>query len=135
MYNSNQPLLRLTISENNKRLKKLNNKYSSWQWRFGTTPEFDISFKTRFKWGGVELKLKLTAAEIEEAALYSDVMYSNLINSISNSLVGLTFREEIIVEKLREVFKEHQFPDNTNDRQMSEEFISWIKEELEKNIF
>lgn len=30
-------------------------KYASWQWRYGQSPDFDISYRHRFDWGEVEL--------------------------------------------------------------------------------
>lgn len=40
-------------------------KYSSWEWRFGNTPKFDISLSRRFNWGDVELRFCLKSGCID----------------------------------------------------------------------
>jgi lipoate---protein ligase len=36
------------------RLKKIANKYSSWKWRFGRTPDFNLKLEHCFKWGDIK---------------------------------------------------------------------------------
>ncbi len=39
-------------------LEELYCKYSSWAWRYGEAPKFDVDMETRFSWGGVEIGFK-----------------------------------------------------------------------------
>lgn len=73
-------------------LEDLYKKYSSWEWRYGQTPDFDIIFENRFSWGGIELGLKLKKGYIKEAVIYSDAMDLALIQEISSVLVGVPFK-------------------------------------------
>lgn len=113
LYNQGQPLNKIKIEEN-QQLQELNKKYSSWDWRLGKTPDFDVSFNNRFQWGEVELNLKLASGTIEEATLYSDAMYSDLIPKLSNSLTGKQFKLEAILAGADTVLSSYNWPDQNN---------------------
>lgn len=81
----------MTIPQDNPAVDKLHKRYASWSWRYGESPEFDITLVTRFAWGGVELGLQLRNGHIQHAALYSDAMNADLIPRIANSFPGLPF--------------------------------------------
>jgi len=66
-------------------------KYSSWDWRLGNSPRFDVTYETRFPWGGVELGLTVKNGMVSHAKIYSDAMEADLIESMANSLVGSIF--------------------------------------------
>ena len=66
--------LELALDEvsSNRRYQELYTKYSSWDWRYGKTPEFDISFATRFPWGGIDLAINVSQGRVKDAKIYSD---------------------------------------------------------------
>jgi len=72
-------------------LQELYEKNSSWQWRYGESPCFDIEIENRFSWGGVEIGLKLQNARIEKATVYSDAMDEEFISMIPDALNGCVF--------------------------------------------
>lgn len=133
LYNQGQPLNKIKIEEN-KQLQELNNKYSSWDWRLGNTPEFDLSFNNRFQWGGVELNLKLASGTIEEATLYSDAMYSDLIPKLSNSLTGKQFKLKELLAGAAAVLNNYNWPDQDNGEAIKAEFLNWLEKELKKIV-
>lgn len=55
-----------TVSDSTYDLQELYQKYSSWEWLYGKTPNFDIILETRFPWGGIELGLTLNNGLIVE---------------------------------------------------------------------
>lgn len=79
---------------------KLYKKFSSWDWIYGETPEFDITLEKRFSWGGVEIGLKLDGAYIKEAKVYSDSMNYLVMDKIGEALKGLPFSKESIIDAL-----------------------------------
>lgn len=81
-------------------INNMYDKYSSWEWRYGETPKFDISFESRFPWGGIDIRLKLHNGVIQSANVYSDAMNSKLIQDISVILEGLPFKQESISDEL-----------------------------------
>lgn len=62
------------------------NKYSSWQWRFGETPEFNISFESRFTWGGIEVFISAEKGIIQDINIYTDAMDASLAEILKDSL-------------------------------------------------
>ncbi len=83
--------------------KDLYNKYSSWEWRYGRTPDFDITFEKRFDWGDIEVGLKASQGHIEEAEVYSDAMEADLIEEIAEVLVGIPFKKDKILETIASI--------------------------------
>lgn len=77
-------------------------KYSSKEWIFGKSPNFDFTAETRFGWGGIELGLSINEGKVREAKLFSDAMDADLIQKLSNSLAGSVFSKDIMAAKLRE---------------------------------
>jgi lipoate-protein ligase A len=81
-------------------LTELYTKYSSWDWLYGKTPQFDLVLETRFPWGGIELGLALRNGRIQESRIYSDAMNANLIEQINSSLHNLTLTSASLLQAL-----------------------------------
>jgi lipoate-protein ligase A len=62
-----------------------------WSWRFGRTPAFTHSFETRFPWGVVDVNLQCEGGKITEALVYSDCLYTALIESVRLRFVGQSY--------------------------------------------
>ncbi len=84
-------------------IKKLYEKYSSWEWRYGETPKFEINFVNRFKWGEIDLNLNLKDGIIDSIVIYSDAMNSILIKDIECQLLNTPFNIKFISEKLENI--------------------------------
>ncbi len=65
----------------NNEIKKLYDKYSSWDFRYGVTPKFSISWVKRFNWGELDVNLNLEKGIIKEVKIYSDAMDSNIVDN------------------------------------------------------
>jgi lipoate-protein ligase A len=70
-------------------IQALYQKYSSWEWRYGETPDLDLVMTTRFLWGGIEIGLKLAKGMIIEAAVYSDALDAEFIGMLPTLLKGV----------------------------------------------
>ena len=66
-------------------------KQSSWPWRLGKTPAFDLELDPRFDWGGVQMLLTLRGGCVEQAEVYSDAMDAELAAEIRDRLTGCRF--------------------------------------------
>jgi len=82
---------------------ELYRKFASWEWRFGRTPKFDMSFKTRFDWGGIELGLELEEGRIESVNIFSDAMNVHLIKELEETLRDCTFNLTAMYNALEEL--------------------------------
>ena len=81
-------------------LAPLYEKYSSWEWRYGRTPKFDVSYSTRFPWGGIDIGFLLEDGKVSACTIYSDAMNSALIQEVAARLEQIPFRIDAIREKL-----------------------------------
>ncbi|HHU89787.1 MAG TPA: lipoate--protein ligase [Clostridiaceae bacterium] len=73
---------------------------SSWEWRFGETPDFDIYLKNRFSWGGIELYFKLDEGIISKAEIYSDALCEEIITALPELFINLRFVGKELSQKL-----------------------------------
>lgn len=102
-------------------VSELKNKYSSWEWRYGQAPDFDITYDTRFDWGEIELGLSLSKGEITNAKIYSDAMNADLIEDIAVNLKGCQFKIEALEKAIRGI--DH----DKKDENLIEDLIGWLK--------
>lgn len=80
--------------------RELYEKYCSWKWRYGETPNFEINLYNRFTWGDLDINLNLKDAHVSDIAVFSDAMDSNLIKDIEKALKGIKFTKNEILNKL-----------------------------------
>ncbi|MGM0499076.1 MAG: lipoate--protein ligase [Bacillota bacterium] len=136
IYNQGQPLEEIKINDSeNEEFKKLYDKYSSWDWRFGKSPDFDISLNNRFDWGELELNLKLSSGTVAKAVLYSDAMYSDLIPKISEALTAQPFELEKILKAAKKSLTDYNWQDEKEGKKIKEEFLNWLENELKTIIY
>lgn len=106
-------------------IHELYDKYSSWEWRFGEAPKFEISLGKRFSWGDFELGLNLKNGHIEESKIYSDAMNSQLIQNISSCLLGIPFKMDEVINSIGNVSM------NEEDRNIIQDVKDWL---IEKSL-
>lgn len=102
-------------------IKMLNEKYASWEWRYGEAPKFDIDFETRFPWGGVEIGLKLEKGKVAEARVYSDAMDEALIGRLPEALKRAAFSSTGLADSIRRLKGEQE------GSGMLEDIARWIE--------
>lgn len=82
-------------------LRRLEEIYASWEWRYGKTMDFDARVETgRFPWGQAELQFKVEEGVIVQAVIYSDALDSDFIRRIADSLTGLHFNSQEIAGRV-----------------------------------
>lgn len=113
-----EPIL---IKENVQDLKELYSMYSSWDWLYGKTPQFDMVLETRFPWGGIELGLTLRDGRITESKIYSDAMNANLIEKIALNLVGCSLKDEDLNRAI------NSLKVSTEEEQIMTDLKDWLK--------
>ncbi len=86
---------------NEEKLSALTELYSSWEWKMGRTPSFDIVLEKRFSWGGVEMQLSLSKGCIVDAKVYSDAMDEAFIERIAPVLLCSPFQSHEMAERIR----------------------------------
>ncbi|KGK82231.1 lipoate--protein ligase [Desulfosporosinus sp. HMP52] len=110
----------IIVSDTTFPLENLYNKYSSWDWLYGKTPNFDIVLSKRFLWGGIELGLRLSNGLIDDAKIYSDAMNSHLIDRIALTLLKLPLQIDLIVNAIRGIDVDQE------DQVIIDDIINWL---------
>ena len=77
--------------------------YASWEWLFGKTPNFDVTFEEKFEWGELVLSFKLKGAVIEETGIYSDAMNTDLVELLKLRFNGKRLELKALLEALDEI--------------------------------
>lgn len=105
-------------------LTVLYEKYSSWEWRYGNSPQFDLTFQHRFVWGEIDLGLNLDKGVITSAHIYSDAMNALLIKDLAHSLAGLKLDQGEISAHL------NLFALNYEENALVNELNQWLCEKI-----
>lgn len=94
------PAIELAVEHDDESIGQLVRKYSSWEWRYGNTQEFDISLGRRFPWGEVEIGVCIQKGTIHQVRVFSDAMEENIIRDIEMSLQGCPFIKDRMAERI-----------------------------------
>lgn len=100
----------------NSEVKETYELYSSWDWKFGKSPECETSYSKRFDWGEVEVQLKLNAMHISEIKVYSDALDTELPGILEQLLLGK--RYDLVDINLS---------DAVIQKEKASEVIKWLK--------
>jgi lipoate-protein ligase A len=109
--------------ESREALEELYCKYSSWAWRYGEAPGFDVTFETRFPWGGIEIRFRLQNGIVSEAVVYSDAMDATYIAGLPDVMRGTRFNSGQIAGRILDAAGEE--PGDT--RAMAEDLAGWLR--------
>lgn len=113
--------------ERDEKLVALEEKYSSWDWRYGKTVPFDLEIETgRLAWGEARLGFEIKGGKIKNLIVYSDALDGDFIDDISEVLVGSRLDADDMANRL------HQIVDQgveilTSREQMVEDLIVAIR--------
>ncbi|MDA8227459.1 MAG: lipoate--protein ligase [Desulfitobacterium hafniense] len=113
----------IAVDHNNFNIGSLVQKYSSWEWRFGNTPKFDISISRRFVWGEVELGFCLKNGHIDSVQVFSDAIEEGLIRYIGKGLEGCSFGKDRMIERLVKVDRRSE-----NQSIIIKDVVLWLSE-------
>lgn len=119
-----KPREHLALDERKIDLSSGYRKYSSWEWRFGESPQFDITFSERFSWGEIEIGLRLKNGLVESCVVFSDAMDEELIRGISPVLQGVAFSTGNISQAIQTLYSHHK-----EGREIIDDIAKWMKQE------
>lgn len=106
------------------RLQALFETYSSWDWRYGKTMNFDVELSARFVWGGIDLLLQLKNARIDGIQAFSDAMDADLSQKLSDALRGCVYGPPMAEKLFAMADSSANDPDSTIYRDLAE----WLSE-------
>lgn len=95
------------FSEEEKReIEKLaSDKYSTWEWNYGTGPKFSKKVCGRFPWGGIEISYSARKGIIEDVKISGDFFAVGDITLLEEKLKGTSLKAEELRSALLDVVK------------------------------
>ncbi len=75
-------------------------KYATWEWNWGASPEFTERKARRFPWGKVEALLNVKEGVIRQARFYGDYFGTENREEIERLLEGRVYKEDALREAL-----------------------------------
>jgi len=75
-------------------------RYATWEWNFGISPEFNIEKSERFKTGKVQTKIHVDNGIIKGIKIYGDFFGNGDIADVENKLIGVKYKEDEIEKVL-----------------------------------
>lgn len=84
-----------------KEIYALYEKHSSWEWRLGKTPKFEIELGDRLPWGETQVFFTLSDGIIIEVKVYTDALNTEIPVIVEKALLGVRFDADEICDKLK----------------------------------
>jgi lipoate-protein ligase A len=75
-------------------------KYRSWEWTYGRSPDFEMKNRRRFPGGTLEVRLNTHGGCIREIAFYGDYMAAEANTALCGALGGVPLTREALRETL-----------------------------------
>lgn len=88
-------------------------KYSTWHWNFGYSPDYNFHKKIRVNGGNIEVHLEVQDGMIEKARFFGDYFSLRDTAEIEALITGLPHNPEAIAHKLAGVEIDHFFKNTT----------------------
>jgi lipoate-protein ligase A len=92
----------LTLDEDalKEAVKLRDEKYSTWDWNYGSSPRFTERKKARFPWGGIEVFLVVDEGKITECSFRGDYFGNGDYGPLLSRILGRPYGKESVAEAL-----------------------------------
>ncbi|MGQ1888993.1 lipoate--protein ligase [Thermophagus sp. OGC60D27] len=87
--------------------KLVEDKYGTWDWNFGSSPQYNFQKGIKTNGGFIEINLEVQKGRIEKAKIFGDFFNSRDINELENFLNGMPHDPQHIKEKLNSIQLDH----------------------------
>ncbi|ERJ11510.1 lipoate--protein ligase [Haloplasma contractile] len=82
-------------------------KYRTWEWNYGESPQFDITKSGRFEGGKIDIRLDVDEGEIQDCKIFGDFFGKKDVSELEAALKGIRFEEASI----RKILEQEDFND------------------------
>ncbi len=96
-------------------------RYRSWEWTYGHSPNFNVQKRQRFPGGEIDARLDIQQGIIRSVKFYGDFFAEFEPEELEGLLVGVRYSREDVSQALQQVAIEHYF--SGMDLQTFSEFI------------
>ena len=105
------------------------NKFQSWQWKYGQNIPFDYQIVKRFPWGDINLQFHIEKGIVKQVNLFSDAMDQNLIENIGDCLAGTIYSADGLCKALSGVKRHKNFiSDEEETKKIINDITNLIRE-------
>ncbi|SFP03457.1 lipoate-protein ligase A [Oscillibacter sp. PC13] len=91
---------RLTPAELEQVRQLKTEKYDTWEWNFGRSPQFTVTNKRKWDGGILEIGVQVAAGRISEIRFYGDFLSLSPLDTLVQALQGCPFRREDVAAVL-----------------------------------
>ena len=89
--------------------------FATWDWNFGTTPEYTIERSVRYPAGKITSYIKTEKSVIESIKIYGDFFGIGDVSDVEELLVGTRYEYTDVLEKLKTIDTTHYFSRMTTE--------------------
>ncbi|NLZ53388.1 MAG: lipoate--protein ligase [Thermoanaerobacteraceae bacterium] len=90
----------LTPEDMEQIMRLRNEKYSTWDWNVGNSPEFDLIRSARFSGGEIQVHMNVRDGIISDIKFYGDFMSIREVSEVEEKLKGQRFKQSDIKDVL-----------------------------------
>ena len=84
-------------------VQKKEDRFGSWEWKYGRKIPFQYSASSRFAWGDVELQFQVDGGIVKSVNAFSDGMNPKLVSALPAVWEGCRYEEIALLEALDQV--------------------------------
>lgn len=87
--------------EEKQQIRKLQaEKYDTWQWNYGSAPNFQLCCKDRWDGGILEVRLRVDRGKIQDIRIFGDFMALSSCEKLEQALLGCQYQKAAIAEAI-----------------------------------
>lgn len=86
------------------------NKFSTWEWIYGSSPRFNVRKSQRFNWGSIDFRINVTKGMITDCKIYGDFFAIGDISVMEEQVIGVPYRDEDLRQALEQINLTSYFP-------------------------
>ncbi|MBZ9686970.1 lipoate--protein ligase [Clostridium estertheticum] len=90
-------------------------KYATWDWTYGESPEFNMEKSKRYPFGQLNIKLDIKDGKIKVMGIYGDFFANKDLSRLEEGLLGVNFKEESVREAIQGVELQEYIQGITNE--------------------
>ena len=90
-------------------------KYETWEWNYGNSPNYSTNNKIRTKGGSIQMTADIRKGIIQDISFYGDFFSEDDVQNFVNQLVGMPFSKQELQKKLAEIDVKRYFNNTTKE--------------------
>lgn len=116
-----QPVQYILDTEAEASIKEREEKFSSWDFKYGKKINFEFEAVTRFAWGGLSMQFHVLRGRIEDIVIHSDAMNQDFISQIAEAIIGAHFDKKAVIQ----IIEAYEAKDK-QEEEMCQDMIGFI---------